>query len=245
MRWLFFLFVLSHGLIHLMGFAKGFGIAELPGLTQPISRGMALVWLVAGLALVVTAILFVTAPRVWWAVGLAAVVLSQIVIISSWSDARFGTLANAIILCAVVYGFATRGPLSFRSEYRSQVDARLAGPTPATPRLSEADLAPLPEPVRRYIRLSAALDRPRVRWFRAKWRGRIRATPDDPWMPFTAEQHNFPGEPARFFRMSARRAGLPVGVYHAFDSWVSSLWWIRAVPSSLAPRRSRSSTTSA
>jgi hypothetical protein len=35
-------------------------------------------------------------------------------------------------------------------------------------------------------------------------------------MEFTAEQVNFPGEPARFFFMKATRSGLPVDVFHAF-----------------------------
>ncbi len=47
---------------------------------------------------------------------------------------------------------------------------------------------------------------------------RIRATSDDPWMTFTAEQHNFLDEPARFFFMDATRGGLPVDVFHAFQA---------------------------
>ena len=47
-------------------------------------------------------------------------------------------------------------------------------------------------------------------------RGRIRGGPDEPWMEFTAEQHNFLDEPSRFFLMDARRAGLPVDVLHAY-----------------------------
>ena len=47
MRWVFAFIVVVHGLIHLMGPAKAFGYAELPQLTQPISRGMGLVWLLA------------------------------------------------------------------------------------------------------------------------------------------------------------------------------------------------------
>jgi hypothetical protein len=70
--------------------------------------------------------------------------------------------------------------------------------------------------VQSYLRLAGAVGEPRVRHFRAAWRGRIRATADSPWMEFTAEQDNFPGEPARFFRMDATRSGLPVEVFHAF-----------------------------
>ena len=41
MRWIVAVLLAVHGLIHLMGFAKAFGYAELPQLTQPVwvSRG--------------------------------------------------------------------------------------------------------------------------------------------------------------------------------------------------------------
>ena len=43
MRWVFAVIIAVHGLIHLMGPAEAFGLADLPQLTQPISRGMGLV----------------------------------------------------------------------------------------------------------------------------------------------------------------------------------------------------------
>ena len=42
MRWIPVALMGVHGLIHLMGFAKGFGYADLPQLTQPISRAWGL-----------------------------------------------------------------------------------------------------------------------------------------------------------------------------------------------------------
>ncbi|MFZ5824588.1 MAG: DUF6544 family protein [Bacillota bacterium] len=216
MRWLFVVLVLAHGLIHFMGFAKAFGLAELPEFTQPISQGLGVAWLVAGLALLTTAILYIARPRIWWMVGFAAVLLSQALIISSWSDASVGTFANAIVLADVLYGFASQGPASFRAQYRRAVQERLA--KPAQPKVvGEADLAPLPEQLQRYLRLTGAVGQPQVHHFKASWRGRIRSGPNDPWMSFTAEQYNFPGEPSRFFRMDATRAGVPVDVYHAFQ----------------------------
>lgn len=217
MRWLLVALIVAHGLIHLMGFAKAFGFAELPQLTQPISRSMGLLWLFAAVGLVATAVLFVRAPRVWWVMGFAAVAASQVVIVSAWRDAKLGTIGNALVLAAVVYGFAAQGPFSSRAEYRREVGRRLARAGSA-PLVTEADLAPLPEPVRRYVRLSGAVGRPRVQHVKAVWRGRIRAGPGDRWMSFTAEQVNFPDEPARFFLMDARKGGLPVDVLHAFTA---------------------------
>lgn len=123
-----------------------------------------------------------------------------------------GFVAVALAMWAV----AAYGPWSSRARFRREVRQRLAR-LPSVEPLTYSDLDELPEPVRRYVNASGAVDRPRVRHFRAAWRGRIRSAPDAPWMSFSAEQHNFVDEPARFFRMDAWRGGLPVDVYHAFS----------------------------
>ena len=217
------LLITLHGLIHLMGPAQAFGLAELPQLSEPISRGMGVVWLVAAIALLTTAVLVALSVRSWWMVGLLAVVLSQAALVTAWGDAKFGTLANLLLLGVVAHGFMSEGPFSFTAEYGREVERRLAeAPSPVAV-LTEVDLAHLPPPVQRYLRLTGAVDRPRAHHIRATWRGRIRAGPEEPWMAFTAEQHNFVHEPARFFRMDARRAGLPVDVLHAFRDGEASM----------------------
>jgi len=223
MRWVFFLLVVVHGLIHLMGFAKAFGLAELPQLSGPITRAMGVAWLAAGLLLLTTAVLFIHLPRIWWIVGLAAVVLSQYLVISSWAGAKAGTVANLLILVVVIYGFASRGPTSFRAQYRRAVSERVDGAPDSMPPLMEADVAHLPELVQRYLQVTGAIGRPRIHHFRAAWRGRIRSGPDDPWMSFSAEQVNFVRNPARFFGMHATRSGLPVDVFHVFRDGAASM----------------------
>ncbi|MEJ2541976.1 MAG: hypothetical protein P8188_18755 [Gemmatimonadota bacterium] len=212
-----------HALIHLMGTAKAFRLAELPQLSEPISRTMGMVWLVAAVALLTTAVLVALSFRSWWMVGLLAVALSQAAVFTAWGDAKFGTLVNVLLLGVVVYGFMSQGPLSFAGEYRREVDRRLADAPSRAAVLTDDDLTHLPPPVQRYLRLTGVVGRPRAHHVRAAWRGRIRAGPDEPWMPFTAEQYNFVHEPARFFRMDARRAGLPVDVLHAFRDGTASM----------------------
>jgi uncharacterized membrane protein YphA (DoxX/SURF4 family) len=222
MRWLFLGVLTLHGFIHFLGFAKAFGLMELPQLGQAISRGPGVAWLAAGAMHLVGAVLLLAGSRHWWVAGFLAVLVSQIVIISSWQDAKFGTVANLIILAGVAYGFASSGPLSFSSEYRREVAGRLPVSESQSP-VTESDLSTLPEPVGRYVRLSGAVGRPRVEYFSAEWRGRIRATADDSWMPFRAEQTNFTGDPARFFLLDARKGGLPVDVFHAFRGGAASM----------------------
>ena len=217
MRWLLVALLAVHGLIHFLGTAKAFGPGEIPQLSQPVSRAGGLGWLLAGAATLAAAVALAAAWRSWWIVGFAAVGLSQAMILTAWGDAKVGTVANVIVLAAAVYGLVSEGPPSFRSTYPREVRARLAAPVAAEP-VTEADLAALPAPLQRYLRVTGSVGQPRVHHFRATWRGRIRGSPDEPWMAFTAEQHDFVDEPARFFLMHARRGGLPVHVYHGYHA---------------------------
>jgi hypothetical protein len=146
-------------------------------------------------------------------VGGVALLASQAVISTHWGDARFGTLANVVLLVGAAYGFASRGPRSLRAELEQ------AQPPVITDRrvLTEAELAPLPEPVQRYVRRSGAVGQPKMHDLRATWAGRMRADPHGPWMSFTADQFNTLDEPRRFFLMDANMKGLPVDLLHVFD----------------------------
>ena len=85
-----------HALIHLMGVFKAFGYVELAPLTQPISRAWGLGWLVAAGLVATTAAMLGAGSRSYWVVGVVALVVSQVVIVSAWRDAWAGTGANVI-----------------------------------------------------------------------------------------------------------------------------------------------------
>ena len=194
------------------------GERDSAGATDQHARGWA--WLAAGALVLLVGILLSLRSRWWWAVGALAVVASQAVIVTSWSDARAGTVANVIVLGAVVHGYASLGPTSCRAEYHRRVKAAL-GSLPTSPVseavVNEADLAGLPELVAAYIRRSGAVGQPRITNFRARIHGRIRAGADKPWMGFTGEQVNTYGTNiTRLFFLDATMFGLPVDVLHIF-----------------------------
>lgn len=218
-------FVLTvHALIHLMGFAKAFGYAALPQLVIPISRPVGLLWLLATLLLLAAVVALWAAPRAFWIVGAAGLVVSQAVIFASWGDARFGTLANLVLLVAVAYGAFAWGPFGLRADYNQRTSLALDGLTAQpTSVVNEADLAPLPAPVQRYLRFAGVVGQPRVQSFQVRMNGRIRSAADAPWMPFTAEQYSFFNPPRRYFFMQATRAGLPIDGLHAYDEVGASM----------------------
>jgi hypothetical protein len=104
---------------------------------------------------------------------------------------------------------------SYRARFRAAVSEGLARGAPM-PAVTEGDLAHLPAPVQRYLRVAGAVGRPRIRNFRAVFTGRFRNGLKSPWMPFRSEQYNFLDEPARVFLMKGSMRGLPVEGLHLF-----------------------------
>lgn len=217
MRALFVAFLVLHGLIHLMGFAKAYAFAELPQLRLPISPQAGALWLVSALLFVATGVCVFALPRWWWALGACALVVSTAVIWSSWADAKVGAVANVVVLVAVVAGAAMNGPTSLRAQYDRDVGAAAqAVRLQAVPVVTEADLAPLPTLVQRYLRTAGVVGHERVRSFRVRMHGRIRSGPDARWIPMQAEQHNFVHEASRHFYLTASMFLAPIDGYHRF-----------------------------
>lgn len=107
MRIALVILITIHGIIHLFGFLKGFGLSEFNAIQQPISKTMGILWLSAFLLFILTAVQLILKANYWWLAGCCAIVISQILIFNYWSDAKFGTIANLIILVALIIGFSS------------------------------------------------------------------------------------------------------------------------------------------
>lgn len=95
-----------HGIIHLFGFLKAFGISEFNAISQPISKTYGTLWLLTFILFTITVLLNLINSDYWWLSGFLAVITSQVLIFNYWSDAKFGTLANLIILLALIIAYS-------------------------------------------------------------------------------------------------------------------------------------------
>jgi hypothetical protein len=222
MRTAFAVVLALHALIHLMGFVKAFGYAPLPQLALPVSRPMGILWLAAALLLLAATVTLFAAPSWFWIVAAVGVVASQVAIVPSWGDAKFGTVANVVTLAAAVYGAAAWGPFGLRAEYEARTARALARLVETSP-VTDAELAPLPAPVQRYLRYVGVVGQARVHGFHARFAGRIRTGPEAAWMELTGEQHDFLDPPTRLFWMRATMHGVPVDALHAYDAEGASM----------------------
>ncbi|MBS1525815.1 MAG: hypothetical protein JST19_09225 [Bacteroidetes bacterium] len=98
-------FIIANGLVHFIGFAKAFRIANIEQLTQDIPRPGGILWLLSGLLFICSAVLFFWEKEWWWLLSASGIIISQYLIIADWHDAKFGTIANAIILLPTLIGF--------------------------------------------------------------------------------------------------------------------------------------------
>ncbi|MGE5313067.1 MAG: DUF6544 family protein [Acidobacteriota bacterium] len=179
------LIIFIHGLIHLMGFVKAYGLAELPQLGHAISRPAGMAWLTAAALFSISATAQYFNKDWWWIAALAAVIISQILIIGAWQDAKFGTGLNVLILFVALVG---AGEWKFQEDSKRQLAEFLAGRTPQRTVVTREMLSHVPPVVQRWLERSNMVGREMIHTVYMTQKGMMRTTPDGSWMPVQAEQ---------------------------------------------------------
>ena len=220
MRLLFTLLLLTHGGIHLFGFLKACNFYQFEQLTQPISRAQGVLWLLAAALFAGTLLMYLGGATFWFVPGFTAVLLSQFLIFSHWGDARFGTIANVLILIPALLSWQS---YQFEHQYQTDVQAGLER-TQAIQQeiLSTQDLQDLPAPVQHYLEYTGAVGQPKVQCFRARFKAEMRGKGQD-WMRMDCEQYNFFDTDERLFFLSAKVKGLPAQGYHRYQGHEASM----------------------
>lgn len=183
------LMILLHGMIHLLGFLKANKLARLDELTLPITPAWGMAYLIAAIILVITALLYYLQFPYWWGLAMIGVILSQILIIYFWQDARFGSITNVIILLMVVVGVAN---FSFNQTTKQEVEEMLRQEnTDPVEVITEDMLGGLPLPVQKWLTYSKITEKPPIRsvYLKQKYQLKMKQEQKD-WYKATADQHS-------------------------------------------------------
>lgn len=183
-----------HGLIHLLGFVKEFKLAtveQLRGKTIfPLTGGsdkvMGALWLLTSILILVTAILVFLKKEWWWMLGAFTFVLSQCLIVLYWEDAKFGTIANLILLIAIIFSFAS---WSFHRTSEKEISAFVSRSSEDKKVITQEMIEDLPSVVQRWLLRSGIIGKGMIHAVYLKQKGEMRTTPDGNWMVVKAEQH--------------------------------------------------------
>ena len=191
----FLIIVSLHGLIHLLGFIKGFGLKEVRELTLPISKPMGVAWLTATILFLTYAVLHLSNSKYAWLAGFFAVAISQVLIVLFWKDARFGTLPNILILIVAIISF---GHFNFQKLVQRETTELLReNEVIENQTLTEKDIENLPGPVKNWLNKSGAVGQPMISVGKVKQKIEMKMKPDqEDWMSATAEQYSTITTPA-------------------------------------------------
>ncbi|MDF9798637.1 hypothetical protein OKW21_003900 [Catalinimonas alkaloidigena] len=185
MKLVFAILLFLHALIHLMGFVKAFKFAEVSQLSMSISKAAGIVWLVAAVVLIVTSIAFLLNKEWWWMIGIFALLFSQGLIIFYWSDAKFGTLANIILLIGIVLSYSH---WQFNASVKNEVRHFFPLVRDRAGKITADQLADLPPMVEKWLRKTNILGKSFIETACFVQSGEMRMSPEGKWTPFEAEQ---------------------------------------------------------
>jgi hypothetical protein len=187
---MFAFLLLVHGGLHLPGFSQAYRLKEFSSRKGNTFPAFAIVlgwgWLLAGSLFVVTALLLAQKKDGWWVPGIAALVLSQILIILNWPEAKFGTLVNVILTVGLILAI---GSWRFHTMVQ-QERLHLLVPFPPQQEIVTADsIRSLPAVVQQWLIRSQMIGKEVIRTVHLKQKGEMRTTPGGKWWPVVADQH--------------------------------------------------------
>jgi hypothetical protein len=206
LRLIFSFIVFFHGVIHLLGFAKAWDIMpvkQLSGkslfpLSESVLKFVGIMWLLTFACFSVAAVAFLLKTEWWWLAASVALVLSQMLVFLYWKDAWAGSIVNALLLVAVVVGFASWSfQIRIRNEVRAMIEAQRSAETQV---VTKEMLAGLPLPVQKWLEAANVVGKPKIQIVRLKQNGMMRSKQDGSWMSCAAEQYFTIEKPAFIWR---------------------------------------------
>ncbi|GGM40614.1 hypothetical protein GCM10011351_28520 [Paraliobacillus quinghaiensis] len=204
MKGIFLFLIFIHGLIHLMGFLKAFRMAELNQLTIQISKPIGLLWLITAILFLLALFSILLNQDWWWMPGLLAIIISQFLIFLTWQDAKFGTIANVIILAGVLIGYGgwsfnlqTNNDFQMLQSKVNRVDNKQV--------ITEEMVEVVPLPVQKWLKNVGVVGKEKINTVSLKQKGLMKLKPSqEKWTTAEAEQYITVEEPGFIWNVNMR-----------------------------------------
>ncbi len=188
MKYLFLILLFSHGAIHLLGFLKSFNLAHIQQLSANISKIPGSIWLFVTLMFIISGIAYIANFQWWSILVILAVILSTIVAILVWNEAKFATIPNVIIL--VVAGFSLSQVVFDKNVANeiAQIFEHTAGFQ--TSIVTTEQLTELPSPVANWLKVSGVVGKEKTHSVWLSQKAQMKMKPEqEKWNNATAEQY--------------------------------------------------------
>lgn len=194
MRIIFSGLIAIHGIIHLIGFAKEWNLAPVERFSGRTIvhfsdsglKFMGILWLIACLMMISTSFLYFNRKEWFWIPAILGVVISQLLIILYWHDARWGTVMNLIILAVIISAVAS---VQFRSMVANEVSYLNDSSAKQSLSLKDEQIKGLPPIVQKWLINSRIVDHEFPNRVHIVQQGSMRTSQHGEWMPFDADQY--------------------------------------------------------
>lgn len=206
MKYLFSVVIFLHGAIHLLGFVKGFQWAPVEALTADISRPAAMLWLLAFLLFFVAGVGLFTGESYWMVAALVAIVLSSVLIIGVWSDAKWGMIPNVILAFVVAGAFSS---CSMNRMIAKETNEILGRANPSEKVVTEEDISRLPQSVSSWLSTTGVLNQPEIHTVWVKQRALMKMKPGQKeWHNAAAQQYIVTHDPSFIWTVEMNMSAL-------------------------------------
>ena len=158
MKIIFAIIVFLHGLLHTFGLIKALNPTSISGMSS-IPKSYGVLWMFAAVLVIVFGVqYFLGSKHAPW-VGLIAVLISEILILTYWNDARFGTIPNIFIF---VVSLSLLGQHFFGGKIEEETVHILSENSTESRLISDRDLTHLPSPVARWLTHCGMVGKPLI-----------------------------------------------------------------------------------
>ena len=213
LRIMFASMLVIHSLLHLIGVEKEWNISwhgqrpaqtllQFTGNTSKIAGGA---WLLASVLFMCGAVGYLLQKEWYWIPAAGALVISQVLVIIDWQDARYGTIVNIMILVMVIFSAAA---MHFGRKIAQEVDSIKSQAQTNEIMITKNIVSSLPRNVQAWLRESNVVGRKTPNVIRLLQKGSMRTKPEGKWMPFEAIQYFTIDPPA--FIWSAKIKAFPL-----------------------------------
>lgn len=187
MKTAFLIVLFIHAVAHLPGFLKAFHFTDNLQLSTYVPRSLGMLWLFCALLFLVVFALFFLNKSWWPFFAVAAVILSQTLIMMSWQEAKYGTILNIIVLLVSVPAL---GHYHFEKMTEREAKSIVENiPKEPVEPITTENFAHLPQIVQKWLVNSGMEGKSDIVSVRLKQKGEMKTKPDSKWMPFTAKQY--------------------------------------------------------
>ena len=167
--------LIIHGIIHLFGYLKAFKIAKIENLKIDISKPLGILWLISTLLFVLSGILLLTENHFWIIPAAIAVILSQILIVKSWKDAKFGTIPNVIVLIVIIPAISL---FIFKSNVNQEIERIKNIPINENKTIVESEIENLPKSIQLWLKTSGVIGKKQMNYTKLTQYAKMKMKPE-------------------------------------------------------------------